>query len=223
MYTKVCTKCKIEKNIVEFYPDTSRKGGYQHQCKVCRNANKRAIYAAHNSEDKVLRSQSIAIPTTKICSKCKMEKELSEFSLYTEGKYGCRPECKDCKKIYNQTPERKAVAKAYRQSAKGKEVRRNSNNTRNQSIERKQHNREYHYKYLYGISIEDYDRMLEEQNGVCAICGKADDTGKRLAVDHDHTTGEKRGLLCMKCNTRFAHFEEFHAQMNAYLTKYTSD
>jgi hypothetical protein len=54
----------------------------------------------------------------------------------------------------------------------------------------------------YGISIEDYEEMLAEQNGVCLICGSKPGTkrSKRLHVDHCHTTGRVRGLLCQKCN-----------------------
>lgn len=56
-------------------------------------------------------------------------------------------------------------------------------------------NRERRLKHRYGISVEDYDRLFEAQGGVCAICGRPP-KAKRLAVDHDHRTGELRGLLC---------------------------
>lgn len=53
---------------------------------------------------------------------------------------------------------------------------------------------------LYGLSDEDFQERLDEQNAVCAICGK--DPGDRsLAVDHDHASGSIRGLLCSTCNT----------------------
>jgi hypothetical protein len=45
-----------------------------------------------------------------------------------------------------------------------------------------------------------YTRLYEEQKGVCAKCGKTNDDGVSLAVDHCHTTGTIRGLLCRKCN-----------------------
>jgi recombination endonuclease VII len=57
----------------------------------------------------------------------------------------------------------------------------------------------YYLKYRYGLSKEDYERMLDEQGGVCAICGSAPDK-QRLSVDHNHGTGKVRGLLCHKCN-----------------------
>lgn len=50
-----------------------------------------------------------------------------------------------------------------------------------------------------GLTIEDYDRMLAEQGGVCAICGNPP-KARRLDVDHDHRTGAVRGLLCHRCN-----------------------
>lgn len=49
----------------------------------------------------------------------------------------------------------------------------------------------------YGLKQEDYDRMTIRQGGACAICG---DDGSSLLIDHDHLTGEVRGLLCMDCN-----------------------
>lgn len=61
---------------------------------------------------------------------------------------------------------------------------------------------------VHGLEPGWYERKLEEQNGVCAICWGACQTGKNLAVDHDHLTGEKRGLLCMDCNTALGKFRD---------------
>ncbi len=52
----------------------------------------------------------------------------------------------------------------------------------------------------YGISLNDYDLMLEEQGGVCAICGTDDPRASRFHIDHNHGTGKVRGLLCATCN-----------------------
>lgn len=62
--------------------------------------------------------------------------------------------------------------------------------------------RKYQLRDKYGITEEDYERMLTEQEGKCGICFRTEPTGrwKRLAVDHDHQTGKIRGLLCDKCN-----------------------
>jgi Recombination endonuclease VII len=51
---------------------------------------------------------------------------------------------------------------------------------------------------VYGLSPQDYDAMLAEQGGVCAICKTRPD--KPLFVDHSHATGKVRGLLCRPCN-----------------------
>jgi hypothetical protein len=69
-------------------------------------------------------------------------------------------------------------------------------------------------KRLYGITFADYERMLAEQGGGCAICGsktsKAIIRGKEVLfhVDHDHETGVVRGLLCAKCNLGLGSFED---------------
>lgn len=46
----------------------------------------------------------------------------------------------------------------------------------------------------------DYYRMLSDQKGVCAICSLPPPKGKRLVIDHDHDSGEVRGLLCNNHN-----------------------
>lgn len=59
----------------------------------------------------------------------------------------------------------------------------------------------YAMKKLYGLTPDDYNQMLEEQNFSCALCTRhASEFKRALFVDHDHTTGVVRGLLCAKCN-----------------------
>ncbi|MAU83409.1 endonuclease VII domain-containing protein [Gordonia sp. NPDC062954] len=54
----------------------------------------------------------------------------------------------------------------------------------------------------FDLDPGDYDRLLIAQGGRCAICWKKPTRSRRLAVDHDHTTGDVRGLLCHWCNHR---------------------
>jgi hypothetical protein len=70
--------------------------------------------------------------------------------------------------------------------------------------------REYHLKKFYGLSLADYNKLLEAQGGVCAICGKPPHGKgiKDLDTDHNHTTGEVRKLLCRKCNHGLGSFDE---------------
>jgi len=63
--------------------------------------------------------------------------------------------------------------------------------------------RAYHLKRTYGITEDQYDKMLKKQKHCCFICEKHESEFKtRLAVDHNHITGEIRGLLCNYCNRR---------------------
>lgn len=62
-------------------------------------------------------------------------------------------------------------------------------------------------KRHYGMTKEEYEVLFKSQNGVCAICSKPQSKGRRLAVDHDHETGEVRGLLCDGCNPGIGYFK----------------
>jgi len=73
--------------------------------------------------------------------------------------------------------------------------------------------RAWRLAFKYGISIQDYEDLLEQQEGLCAICGEPQSTvalnGKKpLHVDHDHVNGRVRGLLCKNCNTAIGHVEK---------------
>ena len=59
----------------------------------------------------------------------------------------------------------------------------------------------------YGITENDYLKMFEKQKGVCSICSKPQLT-KRLYIDHNHTTGKIRGLLCENCNRGLGMFKD---------------
>lgn len=62
-------------------------------------------------------------------------------------------------------------------------------------------------KERYGLTKKEYEKMLENQGGVCALCGGVNG-GKHLVVDHDHTTEVVRGLLCGGCNQALGFFEK---------------
>jgi fructose-1,6-bisphosphatase len=74
-------------------------------------------------------------------------------------------------------------------------------------------------KRNFGITLAEYDQMLEDQHGICAICGGVNPDGKRLAVDHDHETGKVRGLLCTSCNTRLGFLEIHRDAIRQYLAR----
>jgi hypothetical protein len=78
-----------------------------------------------------------------------------------------------------------------------------------------------HIKRTYGITIDQYNAMLEAQGGGCWICSRPPKK-RRLCVDHNHKTGEIRGLLCHLCNRGLAYYRdnpELFQRAALYLTK----
>jgi hypothetical protein len=76
----------------------------------------------------------------------------------------------------------------------------------------------------YGITHAEYVAILERQGGVCAIC--AGTTQRALSLDHDHATGQTRGLLCDRCNPMLGYARDDIAILEAaitYLTRWRSD
>ena len=75
------------------------------------------------------------------------------------------------------------------------------------------HGRDKQLRAGYGIDTSEYQRLLTQQAGVCAICGKSEtklrncsQDERALSVDHDHGTGAVRGLLCGNCNQGLGYF-----------------
>lgn len=132
-----------------------------------------------------------------VCTVCHLEKPQADF--YWDAKKD-RPRwaCKQCWA---------AKQKAYRSTDKGKvAVRR------------------FHLMASFGITEVEYDALFEKQNGQCAICGTTRTKAARnkfFAVDHDHDTGEVRGLLCFICNTRLGWYEQFAGAVARYLNRVT--
>lgn len=109
----------------------------------------------------------------KTCSRCLVNKPVGDFPVKMQnGRAGVYPYCKPCRTEYNKE--------------KGKE-------------RTSEYNRAANLKSKFGLTLEDFNRMLEEQGGACAICHKK--SSEVLRVDHCHTTGRVRKLLCGPCNT----------------------
>ena len=120
------------------------------------------------------------------CTYCGEEKTTEHFYPLPDRKSGWSSRCRPCKREY----ARDAAAK-YRKRYPER-ARESSDRAR--------------MKCLFGITPEDYDRLHESQNGLCAVCHRPESAVlhgkvKRLAIDHDHETGAIRGLLCTRCNT----------------------
>ena len=125
----------------------------------------------------------------KWCSKCETEKPSSYFHSRKDTKSGVRSHCKRCVNDSNLDK--------YHQDLDKKDI----------------HHlraRKHALKKFYNITLEDYDRMFKEQGGVCLICNKKETLHKRkyLCIDHNHDTGEVRGLLCSNCNRGLGSFKD---------------
>jgi hypothetical protein len=123
---------------------------------------------------------------TKICSRCKDNLPLERFAKQTSQKDGLFCYCRTCNTEYQRE---------YRATVNGRR--------KSKSVQ---------LKAKYGITLECYEEMHDEQKGLCAICGNPESAAsniggeKLLAVDHNHETGEVRGLLCQACNVGLGHF-----------------
>jgi len=87
----------------------------------------------------------------------------------------------------------------------------------------KNHRRSQQLIKKYGITLEDYEVMLESQNHTCKICGTDEPRGVGAwKVDHCHTTGKVRGLLCNNCNVGLGNFKD-NAAVLASAIKYLNE
>jgi len=109
---------------------------------------------------------------TKICSKCGKEKPLSEF-YFNKQRGNYYASCKKCKYEYT---------KAHRKSPDSWYAKHNT-----------EYKRDYRARNLYGITGDEYDKILSRG---CEVCGSTE----KLHLDHDHSTGKVRGCLCQSCN-----------------------
>ena len=95
-----------------------------------------------------------------------------------------------------------------RRSGYQREIEKNRARVYEESIQRR-----------FDLSLSDYEGLLEEQGGLCAICGEKetgrdkDGTPRRLQIDHDHSSGQVRSLLCSGCNVGLAGFKEDRKRM----------
>lgn len=125
---------------------------------------------------------------TKVCSKCKIEKPIEAFSKHKGYKGNRRTECTECKNSNN--------LKRYHE-------------TKHLNPYNYEEDKDRKLRSTYGISYAEYLSMLDAQGGCCAICGSSGNGNRRaFAVDHCHSCGEIRGLLCSRCNTALGSLKE---------------
>lgn len=126
------------------------------------------------------------------------------------------------KRDYARTPEQRKIRRVYQQKWREKNREYYNKWTR----EHHQKNRDKYNAYqkaqryvrLYGITIDERERMIHEQKCCCKICGKKFKSQKHAHVDHSHVTGRVRGILCSKCNGNLGWYERYSLPIVAYLS-----
>jgi Recombination endonuclease VII len=171
---KICKVCKTSKQLDAFYALKRNKDGYNNWCKECtkKMANK------YSEQQKQKHAQTPPNQLPKLCPACNVVKPFKEFHKDHKNKTGLTSWCNVCRGI-------KTKEWIKNNPEKAKSSRRNTN-----------------LKRLYRITLKDYEKMLQDQQGTCAICKTTDPggAGKKFVVDHCHSTDKVRALLCGKCN-----------------------
>lgn len=153
-----------------------------------------------------------------MCRKCGLFKSISNFYKQNSARRGYRTRCKSCIK-----PQAHEINKKNYLARKS-----NGYYDKFDRIDRKRRE----LKAKYGITLEEYHTILNNQEGKCAIClGEIkvkykDKKETFFCVDHDHVTGYVRGLLCVQCNAALGQFKENVENLERaikYLKKYKGE
>lgn len=171
----------------------------------------------------------------KVCSKCKISKTIDSFNKNKAMKDGYQNQCTVCQNSYwkskNQISKQEAEiflknkvesgekfeyksCKLFK-TADGFYYQRSYGGVRLALNKCKDCQTNYQRNKSFGITDEDFEKMLSHQNNKCAICQIDHDTyravtqnNRRFAVDHCHSTEKIRGLLCDKCNRGIGYFKD---------------
>lgn len=178
MQSKFCPDCRRELPVSAFTKNRANKDRLAFYCAQCARARHVASRRRRFGPPRTRNGQGPAnVPDgAKWCPECDRVKPETDFSRAPGQANGRVAYCMPC---FN------AIKEANR--------KKNHGSTRN-----------YHLRHRYGITVDDFDHMFAEQDGVCAICRAA----PAAHVDHDHDTGRVRGLLCFNCNGALGQFRD---------------
>jgi hypothetical protein len=236
--TRICRDCGEEKTLsTEFFEQRSDNGLYRHICLSCLRANQRDNYKNRHSEAieakalKIAKEDSLFKSGKFECQRCNQVQKLSSFSVHKQGRLGIETTCKNCKQ-YMKDKRDKESGSLRKCRCCGTEARNVDEldlfvKTKNGKFGRynlckkchslddsmKRHNNSLEKRVKkFGISVEQYNAFIEKQNNSCAICNKHKDEfsgrGNNFHIDHCHTSGKVRGLLCSNCNTGLGQFKD---------------
>lgn len=140
----------------------------------------------------------------KHCKKCNESKPSDSFHKDKRSRDGLYVYCKECNKAKSRAWNADNRDKIADRDRKRRQADPNYDRSRN-------------YKAKYGITLEQYNEMFANQGGVCAVCAQPERRKEtdHLAVDHNHATGQVRGLLCSNCNRAIGLLEDDPKRMMA--------
>lgn len=116
--------------------------------------------------------------------------------------------------------ERKDYSRKWRKEYNKKYPEKQKQSSKNYRKNNKEKIRDHLLKRRFGITLEEYNQILENQNYCCKICERHESKFKiSLAVDHDHETGKIRGLLCSKCNTTLGWYEIYKNRFDKHIKR----
>lgn len=236
--TKLCRDCNISKPLTtEFFEKRSDNGLYRHSCKTCINTKHVHQYKIR-LKDKIadrnlkLQAEDALFSEGKAtCQCCKQIQHINAFNKHKQGRFGIETTCKNCKahkkeeNVISSSELRRcrecgvvatslndlhifAKGSAYKFGRQNWCISCRNNNEKsisnNNSLEKR--------VKKFGITVTQYEDMITSQNNSCAICKKHKDDftgrGKNFHIDHCHTSGKVRGLLCSNCNTGLGQFKD---------------
>lgn len=187
-----CCRCQEVKPLDEFHRRAGRPSGRDYKCKTCSTRKAKAYYNTHVEQHKNSHAKwyernkqrydagEVSVVEEKLCQYCRQVKPRSEFTLARSSLDGLDWGCRACKAI------RSAAYHRVRQ----------------------QKDPHLYYKNIWTLRRlrrEDFDQMLIEQSGRCALCSAP---MKKPHLDHCHESGRIRGLLCQDCNVSLGWIEK---------------
>lgn len=202
--TKICARCKTSYPYHQFHKDKQHKDGHYSLCKQCTAKKRQEMF------DKINPHRKIRVEE-KECRRCRTTKNKAEFNRHRGRTDGLNTECKSCRAVRDKERyiaiQNNPVSRKHCQTTQAKLAR-----ARYSTPEGRKKAKNYALKHKFGITLVEYERILKEQNGLCAICKQPaalqNPKNMRLHVDHDHSNGRVRGLLCLRCNTGLGMFND---------------
>ena len=185
---KQCSRCLEIRSLDQFYKNRAYGDGLNLACKSCTKIGSHKTYtkSPRGQRAATKRSENDFGGLLKRCTKCKEPKTLDSFAKNAHRKDGLNGFCRVCDSIIQRL---------------------RYTNTPNKYL----YGRKKMLQHNYGLTVKRYEEIFKTQGGACAICLKPETAMHRgkiklLAVDHDHKTGQIRGLLCGGCNLGLGKF-----------------